>query len=235
MRNTLTVLLLLFVCSLSAQEIIDTYNTLTQTNDSTWLIQKFNVYETAQVIHGAEVIRTDTILLPGESAYYDSAGIIRQLLITTTQEQAQISGLISRSFSAVTSARNVVDANILIDEISADSTNYFEETAKFFQNDLVGQYRVLYDSSGVQLSKLADLTLRTTPAHPDGRSLRLTLEDGQFWTVRAHHKWRLQIVGWPFGEEKFSWHRTSSISRPVYRPEDYVSRTDKYTRIVKIQ
>ena len=235
MKNILTALLLLFVCSLSAQEITDTYNTLTQTNDSTWLIQKFNVYETTQEVHGAEIVRTDTILLPGESAYYDSAGIIRQLLITTTQEQSQVSGLISRSFSAVTSARNVVDANALINEISADSTNYFEETAKLFQGDLLGQYRLLYDSSGVQLSKLADITLRTTPAHPDGRSLRLTLEDGQFWTVRVHHKWRLQIVGWPFGEEKFSWHRTTSIYRPVYRPEDYVSRADKYTRLIKIQ
>ena len=227
------ILLFLLSNAVFSQAIVDAFKVVNQVNDSTWLVESFNIYE-SEILNTSDT-RIDTVLVPEQTVYFDSSGIIRHLLTVTTNEQNEISAKVSRSFDAPTSLRNVVKSNIDIATISKDSSNYFEETAKFFSNQLIGKYRIFYDSSGVQLKVLADLSLISNQFHPDGRAMRLTFPDGRFFTVQIYHRWRWRIVNWPFGEDTFSWHRITPPTSPIYRPEDYSTSPDKYTRITKVR
>ena len=230
-------LFLLVVCSVSAHSqensLVDNYSIVSQENDSTWQVREFNVYEYTIVYQANEYTFMDTVLVLGGTLYLDSTGIVSHLFTKNTNEQNRQSAAIARAFDAVTTRRNVVDANTLINAITNNASNYFEEAAKEFRNVLPGQYRVFYDSLGVQKNQLATLELVTTVAHPDGRSMRLVLASGVTYTVQVFHRWSWRIVGWPFGNEYYVWDRKNT-DRPLYRPTTYASRTETFARIIKL-
>lgn len=234
MKFKILSLLLVTTLILPAQSIVDSYTIVDQVNDTTWLYREYNVYEYSQVFNETEYVFTDTILVPESSSYFDSTGIIQHLVTQVANEQNQQSARISRAFDAQTTLRNVTEANSMIDAISAGESNYYEESSKLFSNQLTGTYRVFYDSAGVETNQLADMTLVTNGAHPDGRIMRLAFRDGQSWNVRPYHRWSWKIVNWPYGDDSFVWHRISSNERPIYRPRTYVTRQDAFNRIIKI-
>ena len=124
MKTKLLFFLLLLVCSVSAQEVSDSYKVVTQENDSTWLVRQYDVYEYSLVFNGLEYTFSDTVLIPDQTAYYDSAGLVRYLLVSTTNEQNEQAAVLSRAFDAATTLRNVLDANTLINTITGGSSNY---------------------------------------------------------------------------------------------------------------
>ena len=242
MRYAFTILAFLFLCSLSAQDanVIDQFTTIRQPNDTTWHVRGYQVNQYSIIYQDQEYTYLDTVLIPGATALFDSAGIIQYLTVSTTNEQAQQAAITARSFEVYTRHRNVVDAQSLIDQISTGTSNFFEETSKLWENQLTGTYRLFVDSSGTRINFYAKMSLLTNVAHPDGRIMRLsrctdqTCETltGQFWNVSPYHRWKWRIANF-FGENPFYvWDRIST-DRPLYWDDRYALR-QRTNRIIKI-
>jgi len=243
MKYAITILSLFALCSLSAQDanIIDQYRTVTQPNDSTWQVRLFQVNEYSIVYQDEEYTYLDTVLIPDATALYDSAGIVRYLTISTTNEQARQANIVARSFQNYASHRAINEATTLITEITSGESNYAEESSKLWADALTGTYRVFVDSSGTAVSFFAQMSLVTNSAHPDGRIMRLsrcadnTCETltNEVWNVTPYHRWKLLIAGF-FGSNEFLiWDRKSE-ERPVYISERFVTRSGA-NRMVKIR
>ena len=235
MKQVIFSILMLLVCSLSAQtiELTDEYQQVEQLNDSTYVVQTYAIYA---IEFTEAVMRIDTVLQPEKAVVLDSAGVVGYLYTTAFNEQNQQSAIAARAFNILRYNRNVIDATTLITSITNSESNYFEESAKRNATVLSGTYRIRYDSAGVAQNDLFQMELISTPAHPDGRLMRLTNQrNGQFYTVQVWHRWKWRIVNWQYGEDMFVWDRVSTAQAPFYRPQfDYASREDNITLIRKL-
>jgi len=226
--------------------LVDSYQEVNQQTDSTWLVQVFGIYEGTLLLgegeNAVEYPLLDTVLIAEETQLLDSAQVIRFLAVSTTNEQARESAFVRRAFTFFTSRRNILSANTKINEISNGQSNYFEEASKIWADELSGLYRVLIDSAGVQLDFFAELSLVSNALHPDGRILRLErcedasceVKTGDFWNVQPYHKNTLFLANFFDKAFPFFWDGTSQ-DRPVYRPLEFVTREDVYSRLIKIR
>jgi len=243
MKYAISILSLFALCSLSAQDanVIDAYNTVTQLNDTTWQVRAYQVNQYSIVYQDEEYTYLDTVLIPDATSLYDSAGIVRYLTISTTNEQARQANVTARAFQTYTTHRDIADANTLITQITGDASNYHEEASKLWADQITGVYRVFVDSSGTQIDFFASLDLVTTPAHPDGRIMRLSrctdqsceTTTGQWWTVQPYHRWKWNVVNFFGGNRFYVWDRQNE-DRPLYRPDLFITRSS-LDRIVKLR
>lgn len=244
MKYASFLLALFLVCNLSAQDanVVDKFNTITTLNDSTWQVRGYKVNQYSIVYQGQEYTYLDTVLIPDATALFDSAGIVRYLTVSTTNEQGQQAAVVARSFENYTRHRNVTDANNLIDQITGGASNYREEASKLWADELAGTYRVQVDSSGTTLDFFAKMELFSTVSHPDGRAMKLTrctdiscetLTD-QSWFVQPYHRWKLRLNNFYDESPFYVWDRISP-ERPLYRPDVFAVRQQIANGILKIK
>jgi len=242
MKYLFSSLLLFALCSLSAQDanIVDQYNSVEQLNDSTWQVRSFQVNEYSIVYQDQEYTYRDTVVVPDATTLLDSAGIIRYLTISTTNEQGQQAAVTARAFQTYATHRSVTDANTLINQISGGTSNFSEEASKLWADQITGTYRVFVDSSGTDINFFAKVELISNGAHPDGRIMRLSRCETAacdslttFWNFSPYHRWKWAIPNFFGGTRFFVWDRRN-IERPVYIDDRFSTRLT-VNRFVKLQ